>query len=104
MLLIFETALPLEMLLDLGLDKSLGHGDLGVVQQVLQDLVAGLDALLNLLGPLGLHLEIGPELLEGVELGGKLGEVAVELGQDTFLDGLNRHCHLSVLSLTLATG
>ena len=47
------------------------------LEQRLEHLVAGLDALLELLGPLGLRAQVGAQLVEGVELAGQLGEVVV---------------------------
>ena len=78
-LVVLEAVLALEVGVDLGLDDAVGHRDLDGLEEVLEHLVAGLDALLELLGALGLLGEVGPQLLEGVELGGQLGEVVVEL-------------------------
>ena len=71
---------------------------------MLEDLVAGLDALLELLGLLGLGRDVGAQLLERVELGGELGEVVVQLGELTDLDGLDGDGALGVLALAVATG
>ena len=103
-LFVLEPVLTLEVLFDLGLDQRVGHGDLGVAQQVLENLVPGLDALVVHLGAIGLPLDVGLELGEGVELRGELGEVVVELGQDALLDRLHRHGDLSVVALVLAAG
>src|SRR5450759_31464 len=102
-LVILEAALILEVPGHLSLDERVGDGNLGVLQQVLKDLVASLNALLHLLGTLGLDLDVGPELLKAVELRGKLGELVVELWKDTLLDRLNGHVDLGVLALVLAT-
>ena len=79
-LVVLEAVLALEVAVDLGLDDAVGDGDLDGVEEVLEDLVAGLDALLELLGLLGLLGDVGAQLVEGVELGGQLGEVVVERG------------------------
>jgi hypothetical protein len=81
-----------------------GTGDVDGLEQVLEHLVAGLDALLVLLALLGLARDVGAQLLEGVELGGELGELVVERGQLTDLDGLHGDGALGVLALAVATG
>ena len=48
--------------------------------------------------------EVGAQLVEGVELGGQLGEVVVQLGQLALLDGLDRHGDVGVLALVVAAG
>src|SRR5665647_1206809 len=103
-LVILEAALTLEVLVDLGRDERVGDGNLGVGQQVIKDLVPGLDSLFELLGALGLRLDVGLELLDGVELRSQLGEVVVELWQDPLFDRLDRHGDLSVLALAVAAG
>ena len=80
-LVVLEAVLALEVGVDLGLHDAVGDRDLDGLEQQLEDLVAGLDALLHLLGALGLLGDVGLELLEGVELGGQLGEVVVHLGR-----------------------
>ncbi len=77
-LVVLEAVLALEVLVHLGLDDAVGHGHVDGLEEVLEHLVAGLDALLVLLGLLGLRGDVGAQLLEGVELGGELGEVVVE--------------------------
>ncbi len=81
-----------------------GHRDLDGRQQVLEDLVTGLDALLLLLGGGGLLGDVGPQLLEGVELRGELGEVVVELGELADLDRADGHGAVGVGALLVATG
>ena len=77
-LVVVEAVLALEVLVHLGLDDAVGHGHVDGLEQVLEHLVAGLDALLVPLGLLGLGGDVGAQLVEGVELGGELGEVVVE--------------------------
>ena len=77
-LVVVEAVLALEVLVHLGLDDAVGHGHVDGLEQVLEHLVAGLDALLVLLGLLGLRGDVGAQLVEGVELGGELGELVVE--------------------------
>ena len=104
MLVVLEATLTLEVLGDLGQDERIGNRDLGVGQQMLQHLVTGLEPLLKLLGALSLRLDVGRELIHGVELGGQLGELVVKLGQDTLLDRLDRHRDIGVLALLIASG
>ena len=103
-LVVVEAVLALEVLVDLGLDDAVGHGHVDGLEEVLEHLVAGLDALLVLLGLLGLRRDVGAQLLEGVELGGELGEVVVELGQLADLDRLHGDGALGVVALVVATG
>ncbi len=88
----------------LGLDEGVGHGDLEGLQELVEHLVAGLDALLEGLaaaGPLG---DVGAQLLQRLELRGLLGEVVVELGQLALLDRGQRDRDLGLLADPVATG
>ena len=103
-LVVVEAVLALEVLVHLGLDDAVGHGHVDGLEQVLEHLVAGLDALLVLLGLLGLRGDVGAQLVEGVELGGELGEVVVERGQLADLDRLHGDGALGVVALVVAAG
>ncbi len=103
-LVVLEAVLTLEVLVHLGLDDAVGHGHVDRLEQVLEHLVAGLDALLVLLGLLRLLRDVGAQLLQGVELGGELGEVVVELGQLAHLDRLHGDGALGVVALVVAAG
>jgi len=103
-LVVVEPVLTLEVAVDLVLDDAVRHRDLGDLEQVLEDLVAGLDALLELLGLLGLAAQVVLELVEGVEGAGQLRELVVELRELTDLDGLDGDGAVGVLALVLATG
>ena len=76
-LVILQATLALKVLSDLGLDERLRNRNLGFLKQVLKDLVPRLNTLFHLLGTLGLCLDVGPELLEGVKLRSELGKVVV---------------------------
>ena len=71
-------------------DDALGQRELDLREQRLEDAVARLDALLQLLHPLDPGADVAAQLVEGVELAGGLGEVVVELGQLALLDRLDR--------------
>ena len=93
-----------EVGLDLGLDQGLGQRDLDRLEQLGQDLVPGLRALLELLGALGLRGHVGPQLVDRVELRGQLGELVVQLGQLALLDGQDGDGDLGLLTGAVATG
>ena len=75
-----------EVLLQLILDNLLGNGDLNQLNELGQDLVACLDALLGNLGLGNLLLDVFLQLFDGVELGSQLCELVVSLGQLALLD------------------
>ena len=91
-----------EVLLDLLGDDAVRHRDLDELGQLLEDLVAGLDALAahGLLG--GLLLQVLLELGDGVELGGQLSELVVGLGQLALLDGRQLQLDHGGLAVVLA--
>ena len=97
-LVVLEAALALEVAVHLGLDDAVGDRHLDGLDEVLQHLVAGLDALLEPLGLLGLLAQVVAQLLEGVELAGQLGEVVVQVGQLALLDRLDRDGDLGLLA------
>ncbi len=84
---------------DLGRDRRVD-----ALQQRLEDLVAGLDALVELLLLRRLRAQVLAELLDRVELGGQLGELVVDLRQLADLDGLDRQGHGARLTGVLAAG
>ena len=104
MLVALGVATLSEVLLDLLGDDRVRHGDLDELDQLLQDLVTGLDALTGdgTLG--GLLLQVLLELVDGVELGGQLGELVVGLGQLALLDGIEHDLDLGLLAGAVATG
>ncbi len=71
---------------DLVLEQLLGDGDLDQLEQLVQDALLGLRGLVVLLHVLQALAAVRLQLLEGVELGGELGEVVVQLGQLTLGD------------------
>jgi len=66
--------------LDLLLDDLLRQRDLDLGEQLVEDGVADLVGLLELLGLLDALAEAGAQLLDGVELAGHLGELVVDRG------------------------
>ena len=100
MLVVLQAVLALEVGVDLGLDDGLGDRHLDGLQQLLEDLVASLDALLEAPRLLDLLHDVGTQLVEGVELGGQLGEVVVELRQLALLDRLDGDDTVGRLALT----
>ena len=103
-LVIVETVLALEVVRHLFGDDGLGHRDVELLEEDLEDLVAGLDALLEALGSLDLAAQVGLELVDRVERRRQLGELVVELGQLTDLDRLDLDGALGVLALVLTPG
>ena len=89
--------------LDLGLHDALRqrHVDLG--EQRLQGAVAGLHALLEPAHLVEAGAQVVAQLVERVELARRLGELVVELGQLTLLDGVDGDGHLGVLAGVVAT-
>ena len=73
-------------------------------EQRLHDAVAGLQALLEPLAPLGLLAQVGAKFVHGVELGGQRGEVVAQLGQLADLDALDGHRAVGRLAFVLASG
>jgi hypothetical protein len=71
----------------LGLDELLRNGDLDLLEQLLDDLVASLRALAEDLRLAELLTQVGLELVDRVELAGDLGEVVVGGGKLALLDG-----------------
>ena len=104
MLGVLEATLLLKVVVHLVLDDALGHRDIEGVDEVLEDLVAGLQALLELLGALGGGVHLCLELIESVELRRQLGEVVIELRQLALLDRLDRDRALGVLARVVAPG
>lgn len=63
--------------------SSFGNGDLDQLEQLLQDALLGLRGLVVLLHVLEALAAVGLQLVEGVELGGELGELVVQARQFT---------------------
>ena len=88
-------------LLEVGFELLFNHRvrnrNLNELNELVQDLVAGLYALLNNLGVGGLLGQVLAEFGEGVELGRQLGEVIVGLGELALLDGLDDNLDLGGL-------
>ncbi len=99
---VLEAVLVLEVALHLVLDELLGAGDLDALEELVDDLVAGLGDLAEDLGLADLDLEVRAQLVDGVELAGDLREVVVGLGQLTLLDGLDGDGDLGRLALVVA--
>lgn len=85
-LVVVQAVLALEVLVHLRVHERLGHGDLDGLQQLLEDLVAGLHTLLEDLGAAGPDEDVRAHLLQRLELAGLLGEVVIEFGQLALLD------------------
>ena len=83
---VIEAVLVLKVTVDLGLDQGIRNRNLDQFHEFIDDLVASLRALTEALGAGYLILDVGLELLDGVELAGNLGEVVVGLRQFTLLD------------------
>ncbi len=97
-------ALVLQVGEDLVLDQLLGHGDLELLEELLEQGVAGERHAVALGVLLGLDLEVLLELVDGVELGGHLGELVVGLGQLAHLHGLRGDLDLRLLARAVAAG
>ena len=104
MLLVAVLALGPQVLGDLGLDNGLGDVEGDLAAQVLEEGVTGGDRLLAGLALGDLLDEVLAQLLDGVELGGELGELVVDLGQLTLLDGSGGHRDLGLLTGVLPAG
>src|SRR5699024_7590325 len=85
-LVIIETVLGLEVTLDLVVDDLGRNGTLEGLDEVLEDLVACLHALVGLLLLAGLLAQVLTQFGDRIELTGQLGEVVVGLGQFALLD------------------
>ena len=92
----------LQLAVDLLLDDALRQRHLGLLEGRGEDLVADLLGLLALLGVLDLLGQVLAQLVDGVELGGHLGELVVGVGQLADLDGLDGDGDLGVLALVVA--
>ena len=97
-------ALVLEVGQDLVLHQLLGDGDLELLEELLEQGVAGQRHAVALGVGRGLLLEVVLELVDGVELGGHLGELVVGLGQLAHLDGLRGDLDLRLLTGAVAAG
>ncbi|CDZ88569.1 hypothetical protein RHRU231_420118 [Rhodococcus ruber] len=75
---------------DLGLDDGLGQRHLDRLEQHVENLVADLTGLLDLLDPGDPLAQVRLELVEGVELARELGELVVLGGQLALLDTVHR--------------
>src|SRR6185312_5474606 len=93
-----------EVLLDLLGDHGFGNRNGDQLGQLVHDLVAGLDALLDDLGVGGLLGQVLAQFGDGVELGGQLGEIVVGDGEFALLDGLDDDLHLGGLAGVVAAG
>ena len=85
-------------------DHDLGERDRDLLQQGLEDRVAGGGGLLEALAATQALAHVGGELLDGVELGGELGELVVVLGELLLLHGRHRDGDLDGLAHQVATG
>ncbi len=84
-------------------DQLLRNRDLDLRQQLVDDLVARLHALAELLRLAELLAQVGTQLADGVELAGDLGEVVVGGRQLALLDADHGHGDLGGLALVVAT-
>ena len=85
-------------------DERVGHGHLGQVEDLLQHRVARGGGLLEALAVAQPGPDVVGQLLDGVELGGHLGELVVELGELLLLDRGDVDLDLDVLTLEVAAG
>ena len=84
-------------------DELRRHRDLDLLEQLLDELVAGRGALGERLGLLATRsLQARLELGDRVELAGDLREVVVGLGKLALLDGLDGHGDLGLFALVVA--
>jgi hypothetical protein len=81
---------PVGPVVQLVVDHRLGQGNLDLVEVGLEDPGLQLAGPLRLGRALQALAQVGPELLQGVELAGLLGEVVVQLGQDLGLGLLDQ--------------
>ncbi len=100
--IVFEPALLLEVAVHLVVDEPLRNRDVDLLEQLVDDLVAGLDALAELLRLGELLAQIAAELADGVELAGDLGEVVIGGRQLAVLDGEQGDRDLRLLALVVA--
>ena len=99
---VLQTALALEVGVDLVLDQLLGHGDVGEFDELLDELVARGGTLREhglLRHSLGQALA---QLGDGVELAGHLREVIVGLGELALLHGGDGHGDLGLFTGVIA--
>ena len=82
----------------LGVDQLAGDVDLGAVGGGVHDRLPELRLDLALAGLAQLALDVGAELVEGVEAARVGGEVVVQLGEALLLDLLHGHGELGVAS------
>ena len=104
MLVVIEPVLGLEVTLDLVVDDLGRNGNLEGLDEVFEDLVACLHALVGLLLLGGLLAQVLTQFGDRIELTGQLGEVVVSLGQFALLDRRQGDLHGSLLTGVLATG
>ena len=76
---------------DLGLDRRFGQRHVDDLVQLVDQLVAGLGALLVAAHPGEPLAQIGLQLVEGVELAGRGGELVVQLRELLLLDADDLH-------------
>ena len=93
-----------EVLLELVLDNLLGDGDLDELNELCEDLVACLGALLGNLSFCNLLLDVFLQLVDGVELGSQLCELVVSCGQLALLDCGELDLDGCLLACVLAAG
>ncbi len=97
-------ALGVEVLLELLLNNGFRHRNLDELEELLQDLVAGLDALLDELVLGGSLRQVGAQLIDGVEFAGQLGEVIIGVRELALLHCLHDDGYLCSLAGVLTTG
>ncbi len=97
-------ALVLEVRVDLLGHERLGDGDVELLEDLLEEGVAGQGHTVALGVALGLDLEVRLELVDRVELGGELGELVVGLGQLADLHGLRGDLDVGLLARAVAAG
>ena len=99
---VLEAVLALEVAVHLVVDQLLRNRDLDLLEQLVDDLVARLHALAELLRLAELLAQVGAQLADRVELAGDLGEVVVGRRKLALLDAEHGHGDLGVLALVVA--
>src|SRR5699024_704519 len=90
-LVVLEAVLALQVLVHLGLDHAAGQREVDGFEQVVQELVPGIDGAVGLLGLGHLGAQVVAQFLHGVVLGGALGELIVHLRELLLLHGGGGH-------------
>jgi len=101
---VFEATLTLEVTVDVGLDELVRNGYINELEQLFGDEVACLQALGERVLLCNLLLDLGLELVKGVELRSELSECVVSLWQLALLHSGQSYRNLGLFAGLSATG